>query len=75
MTTLASYALFALFLALAFTLGILFPRRAKRLANPNPHRLADESYYWIGLDGETYAFTAEQLLVARSRATRLKTLK
>ncbi len=41
------------------------------LRNPRPHRFADDEYFTTELSGTRYAFTAEQLAVARDRAHRL----
>lgn len=37
----------------------------------NPHRLSDGVHRWVEIGGETFAFTIEQLTVAKQRAYRL----
>lgn len=59
-------------LALAFAAGLLWPRNLKRRRNPAPHRLADDWYFWTRLNGESHAFTDDQIRDARDRAVRLE---
>lgn len=63
--------LFIVWSVCVLLVGLLWPKRAERRANPKPHRLADDSHYWLDIDGEAHAFTDDQLLAARDRAKRL----